>query len=112
MHAPTERPIPAALAPWVVVLVALIGLNAITQDHSRGRRSDSTGKAEISQPADVLVAAGNFAGPLVFLIPHSAYHAATPVSGLLGVEISHEEPLSEFPQGGVRGRAPPAGLLS
>jgi hypothetical protein len=112
MSASAERPIPTVLTPWVFVLVALIGLNAVTQDYSRARRNDSNGKAGISQPAEIPNSLGNFTSPLVFLIPHSIHRAAILVSLVLSVELTREEPLSDFPQGAVRGRAPPTGLLS
>lgn len=108
MTVSTERPIHAAvMTPWVIVLVALIGLNAFSQEYSRVRRDDSTGKAALTQPVEVANTSGNFSGPLVFLTAHSTSYAAILVSQVLGLEVSHEEPLAEFPHGAVRGRAPP-----
>ncbi|MEP3213315.1 MAG: hypothetical protein ABJQ29_08980 [Luteolibacter sp.] len=112
MSASTERPVQAVLTPWVIALIALIGLNAFSQEYSRTRRDESSGKITLTQSGEFANATGNFTGSLVFLTAQSSHHAAILVSQILGLEVTHEEPLAEFPHGAVRGRAPPAGLLA
>ena len=112
MPAPSNRPIHAALIPWVIVLVVLIGLNAITPDYSGPRKTDSSGETGFSQALDVLPVPGNFANPLVFLIPQSTCRAPILVSRGLSLEVFAEDPWFEFPHGAVKGRAPPAGSIA
>jgi hypothetical protein len=112
MPASTDRPLHAVLIPWVIALVALIGLNAVVPDYSRTRKNDSNGETGLSQPADAPPAPGHISSPLVFLIPHVTCRAAILVSHVVCLEVFRAERPAALPQGAVHGRAPPTGSIA
>jgi hypothetical protein len=111
MHTPEDRTIRTALIPWVMALVALIGLSSMVPDYSRIRKSGSSGEASVTQLADSPSALGNVAHPLAFLSPVSIREAAILTSQLLRVEVLRIEPLTPSLDGVPQGRAPPASSL-
>lgn len=111
MHIPEDRSIRTALIPWVMALVALIGMSSIALDYSRARKSGSLGEAGVTQLAENPAAPGQMAHPLVFISPESFRVAAVLSSRLLRVEVLRSEPLTPSLSGMPQGRAPPAGHL-
>ena len=111
MHIPEDRSIRTALIPWVMALVALIGLSSIALDYSRARKSSSLGEAGVTQMAENPAAPGQMAHPLVFVSPESFREAAILSSRLLRMEVLRVEPLISSHAGAPQGRAPPVGSL-
>jgi hypothetical protein len=112
MQPPEDRSLRTALIPWVMALVALIGLSSVAPDYSRNRKSGTSGEASVSQLADNPQAQGNLASPLVFLAPESLHEAAALSSRFLLIEALRMEPLIHSPEGVAQGRAPPASSLA
>lgn len=102
------------LPPWVILLVGLFALNAVTPAQSRARKAESPGEAGISQKVEHAQAEGRATDALDCLPP-----SAEALTGLTGspsriprVVIPGEQPSLPSPDGAVRGRAPPLQTLS
>jgi hypothetical protein len=102
------------LPPWVILLIGLFALNAVTPAQSRARKAESPGEAGISQKVEHSQAEGRATDSVDCLPPSSVV-----VTGLLGapsriprVEVPGEQPSRSSPDGAVRGRAPPVQSLA
>ena len=102
------------LPPWVILLIGLFALNAVTPAQSRARKAESPGEAGISQKAEHAQAEGRATDTVDGLLP-----TAEALTGLPGshsriprVVIPGEMPTLSFPQGTVRGRAPPVQMIA
>lgn len=102
------------LPPWVILLIGLFALNAVTPAQSRARKAESPGEAGISQKAEHAQAEGRATDTVDCLPP-----ASVRVNGLHGapsriprVVIPGEKPTLSSPQGAVRGRAPPVQVIA
>lgn len=109
MTAPDHRTVRNAWIPWIVALVAVFGFNALAQDHSRSRKSESPDEIAVSLVADDAQASGRVANPAVDLDPIFCEGM-----GLLNLpawfprmESAGNRPFEGLPEGAVRGRAPP-----
>jgi hypothetical protein len=111
MHIPEDRSIRTALIPWVMALVALIGLSSMAPDFSRNRKNGPSGEASVTLLAENPSAPGTMANQLVFLTPESIRHAAISSSRLSRVEIPRIEPSIPSLCGVPQGRAPPVDPL-
>jgi hypothetical protein len=109
-----NRPLRAALIPWVIALVALFALNVLAAGYSIIRKSESPEGIGLAQAADEVQLAGRVANPLVYVDPAPA--AGTGVPGgwwvLLRIEAHRDQPERQVPGGAIRGRAPPAMSLA
>ncbi|OYV00052.1 MAG: hypothetical protein CFE26_24580 [Verrucomicrobiales bacterium VVV1] len=102
------------LPPWVILLIGLFALNAVTPAQSRARKAESPGEAGISQKVEHSQAEGR-ATDTVDCLPPSA-EALTGLTGspsrIPRVVVPGEKPTLSSPDGAVRGRAPPAKALA
>lgn len=111
MTAPEPRNIRTVLIPWVMALVALFGLNAITTDQFRSRKGEAPEEVGITQLADDASSSGRISNPQIFIIPEGFHEVWLPQQScfLPRVEIGAKQPTVAGLRGAVQGRAPPAG---
>ena len=102
------------LPPWVILLVGLFALNAVTPAQSRARKVESPGEAGLSQKVEQSQAEGRASDTVDCLPP-----TFEEVTGLPGspsriprVVSPAENPTLSSPDGAVRGRAPPVQSLA
>lgn len=97
------------MIPWVMAIIALIGLNALASVHRFTKKQESAHETAISELSDEVQARGRVADPLVYIEPTTAAEGtpATP-STLVPRMDSHAVLIDSGVQGGrVQGRAPP-----
>ncbi len=108
------RTLRSKLPPWVILLVGLFALNAVTPAQSRARKAESPGEAGISQKVEHSQAEGR-ATDAVDCLPPSA-EALTGLPGspsqIPRVVIPGEQPTLPSTDGAIQGRAPPVGELA
>jgi hypothetical protein len=109
-----HRPVRTALIPWVIALVALLGINVLVPDHSRSRRNEASDEIGLSQLPDNALPAGRTSNPLVCHAPGSPEWI-----GFLSfpwlflcIEVRRDLPAVESFRGTVQGRAPPVRRVS
>lgn len=114
MNRSDPRPTRTALIPWVIALVALFGMNAFVQDHSRIGKGDFADGMGLSQVADDAQILGRVASPQAYLAmpPSTKAGFLGLTSSLLGIEICRIAPAFQAARGALRGRAPPAVWLA
>ena len=112
MTATNHRTCNRTMIPWVIALVALIGLNAIVSEHSRGRMREVSDEIGLSQIADDAQTLARTANPLLLFTPDCSETSASPglSSRLLSIETGREHPVATVLGGAIRGRAPPGGV--
>lgn len=109
MSVPEHKTIRTALIPWILAIVALVGLNALASVHRFTKKDESSHESAISELSDEVVAGIRVSEPLVYIEPSAeeegpAALSWTPVPYLAapGIVIPTGVRI-----GGVRGRAPP-----
>ena len=104
----------AVLIPWVITLVALVGLNALAPNHGRIRKSESLDIAGLSQLTDDAQTPARVSNLPVFPAPHlsGSDWAMSLTSQLLSVETLRQQAPFQSRDGTVRGRAPPVWPLA
>lgn len=109
MPLPENKTIRVAMIPWVMAIIALIGLNALASVHRFTKKQESGHESAISELSDEAQTRGRMADPLVYIEPTTATEGkpAGP-----GTHVPHVDPHagvidSDFKGGRVRGRAPP-----
>jgi len=114
MSSSDPRSARTALIPWVIALVALFGMNAFVQDHSRIGKGDSADGMGLSQVADDAQILGRVASSQAHLAPSPSTQAGFLglTSSLLGIEICRIAPAFQAVRGALRGRAPPGFWLA
>ncbi|MGD7652373.1 MAG: hypothetical protein ACQCXQ_04095 [Verrucomicrobiales bacterium] len=98
------------LIPWVITLVALVGLNALVPLHGRVRKTDCSDIAGLSQLSDDAQSPARVSSLPVFLASQAsgADLATFLTSQLLCIESLRQQAPLETRDGAIRGRAPPA----
>ncbi len=109
-----HRPYRAVLIPWVITLVALVGLNALAPSNGRTRKNDSSEIAGLSQLADDAQTTARLSNLPVFLAPRltEADWAISLTSRLLCLETLRQQAPLQARNGAIRGRAPPVRALA
>lgn len=99
----------SAWAPWVLALVALLGLNALCGDYSRTRRDETPDGVGLSLAAKDDGQAGGISDPLVLSPPGPLLEnrAAGWGSDLPVPVAAEEKEPSDLRRGAMQGRAPP-----
>ncbi|RYD23309.1 MAG: hypothetical protein EOP88_04670 [Verrucomicrobiaceae bacterium] len=109
MSLPEHKTIRTALIPWIVAIVALIGLNALASVHRFTKKDESSHESAISELSDEVVAGIRVSEPLVYIEPAAAEEKP---SALVWTPVPHVAAPGVFIStgvriGGVQGRAPP-----
>ena len=104
----------AVLIPWVITLVALVGLNALVPNHGRTRKSDSSEIAGLSQLADDARTLARISNLPVFLSPQltEADWTMSHTARLLCIETLRQQTPRQARNGAIRERAPPVRPLA
>ncbi len=99
-----------AWIPWVLALVALLGLNAICGDYSRTRRDESPDGVGLSLAAKDSATAGRVSDPLMLAPPGPRLEASANliVVTRFGIMALEERIPATMRRGAMQGRAPPA----
>ncbi len=97
------------MIPWVMALIALVGLNALAPIHRLTKKHESSHESGLSEFSDDVQIRGRFSDPLVFSEPESGDEAGMnpslrPVPRL---ETQSAQPHARATGGAVLGRAPP-----
>jgi hypothetical protein len=97
------------MIPWVLALVALIGINALVSAHSRGRMREVSEEIGLSQIADDAQSLARVSSPLILFSPrHSEAVGGFGLSSkLLLIGNSRVDSVATSLEGAVHGRAPP-----
>lgn len=98
-----------AWIPWILALVALLGINAVSRDDSRARRNDSVDGVGLSIAAKDVEAAGRVSDPLVFGPPSPPIDTIShdPASKFVNLEAGEDFEPANLRHGVAQGRAPP-----
>lgn len=109
MSLPEHKTIRTTLIPWIVAIVALLGLNALASVHRFTKKDESSHKSAISELSDEIQARGGVSDPLVFIEPAVQEEAAPSEAGIPVPQVRVPGVLMEtgVRAGGVQGRAPP-----
>ena len=99
----------AVLIPWVITLVALVGMNALAPNHARMRKTESSDIARLSQLSDEAQTPARVSNLPVFLAPQLTVSdwAMSLMSQFLCMETHRQQPPLQARKGAMRGRAPP-----
>ena len=99
-----------AWIPWVLAVVALLGINAPSRDDSPVRRNDTIDGVGLSVAAKDLGTAGRVSDPLIFGPPPQPINTVhlDPGSTFLKLEAGDEFDAAGMRHGVARGRAPPS----
>jgi|GEM_PF-3911005 len=102
------RPLHCALIPWVIALVAMLGLNSLAPDLGRSARRDSPDEIKPSELAQQ-TPAGRI---LNFQVspepsPCDGIRLLSPSGGFLSIDCLVDAPVVQSLAGAVQGRAPP-----
>lgn len=102
------------LPPWVILLIGLFALNAVTPAQSRARKAESPGEVGLSQKVEQAQSEGRATDPVEYLASAPLELVVLPGSSsrIPRVEFPGEVPLLPTPQGEVQGRAPPMQALA
>ena len=102
------------LPPWVILLIGLFALNAVTPAQSRARKAESSGEAGISQKVEHAQAEGRATEAVDGLLPTAEGLTGLPGSSsrIPRVVIPGEKPALSSPDGAIQGRAPPFQMLA
>lgn len=105
-----HRPPRAVLIPWVITLVALVGLNALVPFHGRARRTECSDIVGLSQLSDDVQTPARVSSlPVALASQDSEADWATFLTWqLLCIESSRRKTPLEPRGGGIQGRAPPS----
>jgi hypothetical protein len=97
--------------PWILALVALLGVDAISKETSYGKLSDANDGVGLSADARVFGSVGRASDPLVLGPPAPPFDLAMHVSAgmLLKLAPGEEWVPHSLRRGSVWGRAPPFG---
>jgi hypothetical protein len=114
MDSPDNPLTRTALIPWIIVLVALFGVNALVPDQSRSRRHEASDEIGISQLGDNAQVPGRIYNPPVLMVPDfSNQFGFLGSSSLIDrIETVRDLPMVQSPGGAVQGRAPPEASIS
>ncbi len=110
MSLPENKTLRVAVIPWVMAIIALVGLNALASVHRFTKKQESSHESSISEISDDLQTRGRISDPLVFIEPDTEEETKPVVSNIL-IPLILPEPVvidTGFKAGVVRGRAPPA----
>jgi hypothetical protein len=104
-----SRPLHGALIPWVIALVAMLGLNSLAPELARSARRDAPDgikPTELAQqtPAGRILNLQISADPS----PLNGIRFRSPAGVFLSIECRVDAPVAQSFAGAVRGRAPPA----
>ncbi|GAA5115635.1 hypothetical protein JIN84_20135 [Luteolibacter yonseiensis] len=100
----------ATMIPWVIALVAFVGLGALLPGQRAGKRQETSHDSGISALSDDVQLRGRPVEPVAYLEPSAADDIkASPVfSWIPRIEARFTRPTGDPVDGAVRGRAPPA----
>ena len=98
-----------AWIPWILALVALLGINAFVREDFRARRGDADDVVGLSIPAKNLGTTGRFSDPLVFGPPPAPIDTAPRdcVPVFVKLDAGEDFDPASMRRGVARGRAPP-----
>lgn len=98
-----------AWIPWVLAVVALLGINALGGEDSPVRRKDTVDGVRLSVAAKDLCSSGRVADPLKFVPPPQPIDTVhlDPGSTFVKLEATKDFILASLRSGVARGRAPP-----
>lgn len=98
-----------AWIPWVLALVALLGLNAICGDYTRARRDESPDGVGLSLAAKDNGSVGRMVDPVVLAPPGPRLEAPSNVvvAVRMGRIADGDAAPSTLRRGAMQGRAPP-----
>lgn len=110
MSLPENKTIRLAVIPWIMAIIALIGLSALASVHRFTKKLESSQESAISELSDEAQPGGRVSGPLVLIEPATEEVTIPAVTYTL---VPHIVPPSvlivpDFKAGKIQGRAPPA----
>jgi hypothetical protein len=99
----------ATMIPWVIALVAFVGLSALLPGHRANKREESSHDSGISATSDDVAMRGRSADPVVYLEPISdeEIKASKSFSVIPWIEVHSHLIATDCVAGAVQGRAPP-----
>lgn len=99
----------ATMIPWVIALVAFVGLSALLPGHRANKREEASHDSGISATSDDVAMRGRAADPVVYLEPISeeGIKASRSFSLIPRIEVHSSRIVTECVAGAVQGRAPP-----
>ncbi|RYD47936.1 MAG: hypothetical protein EOP85_04555 [Verrucomicrobiaceae bacterium] len=110
MPLPENKSMRLAVIPWIMAIIALVGLNALASVHRFTKKQESSHESALSELSDDVVARGGVCDPLVFV--EQAASADTPTTGIspfVPVALPELRLIDTgFTTGRVQGRAPPS----
>lgn len=112
---PSEtRFIHATMIPWVLALVALVGLSALLPGQRISKRQETSHDSGISSLSDDVQMRGRSADPVVFLEPAvgEEIRAGSSFTWIPRILARHSQPTTDCFVGAVQGRAPPLGKIA
>lgn len=109
MSLPEHKAIRTALIPWIMAVIALIGLSALASVHRFTKKQESSHESAISELSDEVLTRGRVSDPLVFIEPAGKESGKPTVSYTLVPIIALPGAFAgtSFRAGKVQGRAPP-----
>lgn len=97
------------MIPWVIALVAFVGLSALLPGQKISKRQETSHDSGISALSDDVQMRGRSADPVVFLAPvvGDEIRANSSFTWIPRIAACHSRPATDCFGGAVRGRAPP-----
>jgi len=99
----------ATMIPWVLALVALVGLSALLPGQRISKRQETSHDSGISSLSDDVQMRGRSLDPVVFLEPAMGgeIKAGTSFIWIPRIASRHSQPATDCFVGAAHGRAPP-----